>query len=92
MDRAEAVRQRLTHAFDLPEDVLLDVPRVVMAGSLHVTIENHRGLVEYNQERVTLAFSGGQMVIEGSGLDIGVITADVIVIRGRIGGLRFGPG
>ncbi len=64
---------RLTGSMEMPQEVLLDVPRVTMIGRLQVQIENHRGVLEYTPGRIRIRTGDGVLVIVGSRLKIGSI-------------------
>lgn len=78
------VGERLADLFEIPKNVLLDMPRVVLVGNVQLTVENHQGIVEYTQQRVRVATSRGEVAVEGRGLSIGRITKTEIAIDGRI--------
>ncbi|MHB9144143.1 MAG: sporulation protein YqfC [Symbiobacteriia bacterium] len=83
------LKRRLTDLFDLPRDVTLDLPRVLLVGGLQVVIENHRGLIEYAPMRVAVGVARGQLVIQGEQLEIGIINAEEIMVLGRIRALSL---
>ncbi len=83
------LKRRLTDLFDLPRDVTLDLPRVLLVGGLQVIIENHRGLIEYAPDRVAVGVARGQLVIQGEQLEIGIINAEEIMVLGRIRALSL---
>lgn len=78
------VEERLADLFEIPKNVLLDMPRIVLVGNVQLTVENHQGIVEYTQQRVRVATSRGEVAVEGRGLSIGRITKTEIAIDGRI--------
>lgn len=78
------LKRRLTDLFDLPQDVTLDLPRILLVGGLQVIIENHRGLIEYTPNRVAVGVTRGQVAIEGEELEIGIINVEEIMVLGRI--------
>lgn len=78
------VEERLADLFEIPKNVLLDMPRIVLVGNVQLTVENHQGIVEYTQQRVRVATSRGEVAVEGRGLSIARITKTEIAIDGRI--------
>ncbi len=44
----------MTKTMDLPQDVMMDLPRITMIGQLHIYIENHRGLLAFTDSEVRL--------------------------------------
>lgn len=82
-------RRRLTDLLELPADVTLDLPRVLIIGQLHLTVENHRGLVEYSEERVIIGVPTGRLVVYGDDLAIGFIDASEVTVLGQIRSVQF---
>lgn len=82
-------KRRLTDLLELPADVTLDLPRVLIIGQIHLTVENHRGLVEYSGERVIIGVPTGRLVVHGDDLAIGFINADEVTVLGQIRTLHF---
>ena len=68
----------------MPREVMLDVPRVTMIGTLQVQIENHKGVLEYTPGRVRVRTRDGALTVSGSRLKIGSIFREEVVIDGRI--------
>ncbi len=81
--------ERVADLLELPRDVVLDLPRLTLVGKLQLTVENHRGLVEYTPERVRIAVHEGEIVVTGRGLAIGSVYRDEMIIGGRIDGLEL---
>ncbi|RYD03384.1 hypothetical protein N752_19595 [Desulforamulus aquiferis] len=44
---------------------MLDLPKIVLVGNLQVFIENHRGIVEYNSDKVRIKVGDGEVGIIG---------------------------
>lgn len=84
-----SLKRRIMEALELPGDVVLDVPRIVIIGNFQLAVENHRGLVEYTPERVSIGVARGQLSITGQGLAIGTISGEEITVLGEITSLSF---
>lgn len=75
-----------------PEDSLGGVPRVTLMGTEKVMVENHRGLLGYSREEIAVACGRIQLRIGGSGLELYCMTADCLVIRGKIAAVELHQG
>lgn len=82
-------RQKLAGTFELPRDIVLDLPRVTILGALQVSIENHRGIIRYSPERVVVAMNKGRIVVAGKELVIGVIHEEELTVTGHIDSISF---
>lgn len=80
----EQMRSWLTKSLNLPEDVMLDLPRITMIGQLHIYIENHRGLLAFSDKEVRLMLEKGQLLIKGESFTIKTILPEEILIEGKI--------
>ncbi|RJQ06681.1 MAG: sporulation protein YqfC [Bacillota bacterium] len=75
--------------FEIPEDIVLNLPRVTIIGNLQMIIENHRGLVEYSPTQIRVAAGNGQLTITGNELAIGSVFTEDLSIMGRFASVTF---
>ena len=78
-----------TKLLDLPQDVILDMPRVTMMGNLQVVVENHHGVKFFTDEFLSLALVQGSLEIHGKHLSIRTILTDIVLIEGQIQAIKF---
>ncbi|MCK1991554.1 sporulation protein YqfC [Peribacillus muralis] len=83
------VKQLMTKTMDLPQDVMMDLPRITMIGQLHIYIENHRGLLAFSDSEVRLMLKNGQLLIKGSSFVIKTILPEEIMLEGKIDKVYF---
>jgi sporulation protein YqfC len=80
----QQMRKWMTQTMDLPEDVMMDLPRVTMIGQIHIYIENHRGLLTFTDREVRLLLKQGQLLIRGEQFVIKMILPEEILLQGKI--------
>ncbi|RLQ98179.1 sporulation protein YqfC [Falsibacillus albus] len=80
----QRVRNWMTKKMDLPEDVMMDLPRITMIGQIHIYIENHRGLLAFSDKEVRLLLKQGQLLIKGQTFVIKTILPEEIMLQGKI--------
>lgn len=78
------LRKDLAEILELPLDVSLDLPKVVIVGELGVLVQNHRGLIQYSPERIVVGVGRGQIVVGGESLEIEEVDREDMVVRGHI--------
>ncbi len=85
-DRAQSgkLRTSMTRFFELPSDVVLDLPRLTLVGGVELELENHRGLVRCETDLIVIAFRGGEMDVRGDDLRVVRLDRDVLVLGGRV--------
>ncbi|WP_256760188.1 sporulation protein YqfC [Cohnella sp. WQ 127256] len=74
---------------DLPQDVVLDLPRITMIGGLQLTVENHRGILHFTPQNLRLAMDNGEMEVTGQDLIIRNIGAEEVFVEGKITGVQL---
>lgn len=88
-DLQRKFKKQFSDFFEIPNDVMLDLPKIVLVGNLQVFIENHRGIVEYTTEKVRVKVGEGEFGITGSKLMLRNIKTDEICVEGQIKKLCF---
>lgn len=84
MPKKEIVQQRIADIFDLPRDVIADLPRLTLIGRTQIFVENHKGIILYDKEIIRLAFKGGEIVIKGKDFQVRTVYAYEIYIEGQV--------
>ncbi|MGO0123489.1 sporulation protein YqfC [Desulfothermobacter acidiphilus] len=85
----ERLRRRLAVALDLPGEIVLNLPKVVLIGNFQVFIENYRGLLLYQAETVRVLVETGELIIRGNDLVLRRILAEELLVEGRIQSIEF---
>lgn len=86
---SQHLKQLIVKRMDLPEDVMMDLPRITMIGQIHIYIENHRGLLAFSDKEVRLMLKQGQLLIRGSSFVIRTILPEEILLEGTIEQVLF---
>ncbi|MCZ8518718.1 MULTISPECIES: sporulation protein YqfC [Paenibacillus] len=76
---------------DLPQDVVMDLPRMTMIGNMQLYIENHRGVLHFSSDLLKLALSKGRLEVYGSDLVIRAILSEEVFVEGLIQDVKYIP-
>ncbi len=82
-------KSKISDYLELPGDIILDLPKIVLVGNLQVFIENHRGIQEYNPRHVRVVVNDKVVEVTGENLTLRNILPDEICVEGRIVTLTF---
>jgi len=88
-DLKNRFKRRFSDYLELPGDIMLDLPKIILVGNLQVFIENHRGIQEYNPKLVRVVVNDKVVEVTGEGLTLRNILTDEICVEGRINSLSF---
>jgi len=75
----------------MPADVVRDLPRIIVLGREEVVVSNHRGLLAYAPDHVSIRSSVGTVDVEGSRLRVAHVTADSVRVLGQVAAVRVLP-
>ena len=89
MGEEDKLRARLARLFDLPQEVVLNLPFISLVGNLNLQIENHRGIIRYTPQKVKIRVRRGKLIIAGEDLSIDRLGDDKVELTGHIEGVNF---
>ncbi|MCI8549389.1 MAG: sporulation protein [Lachnospiraceae bacterium] len=74
----------LVQALELPRDVCLGAAVITAVGCMEMTVENHRGILEYTPECIRILSGMCRIHIIGEHMVISYFGRDAMKVRGRI--------
>jgi sporulation protein YqfC len=80
----QQVKKWITRKMELPEDVMMDLPRITMIGHIHIYIENHRGLLTFSDNELRLLLKRGQLLVRGNDFVLKTMLPEEILLEGKI--------
>ncbi len=83
------IKKNITNMFELPKEIVLDMPLITMVGTDEMCIENYKGIIEYSEEKIRISTSCGVASIEGNKLSIKQITQEKFIIAGMITSFQY---
>lgn len=88
-DFKRKVQRQFSEYLEIPGDVMLDLPKIILVGNIQLFIENHRGIIEYTPEGVRVSVGEGEVAVTGQDLMLRNILPDELCVEGRIRSLKF---
>ncbi|NLV89309.1 MAG: sporulation protein YqfC [Tissierellia bacterium] len=82
--KIENMKYNISEAFELPRDIIMDLPKLTVLGDKEASLLNHKGIIEYTKETIRVNTKSGIFKITGEDLEIKTILAEEIIIVGRI--------
>lgn len=82
-------KSRLDEILSIPDDVSTNIPKITILGFEKALIENHKGILEYQDFFVRLNTYIGIININGFNLKLEDMTKDDLMITGKIDSIDF---
>ena len=89
MPSRKKLLEKAADLFDMPSDIVAGLPRVEITGGRQLYVENHQGLLGYEQDEVSV--NGGDVVlrIRGKGLCVSAMRLGQLRLEGTIFSVEF---
>ena len=83
------ITRALSSALELPEEVVLNLPLISIIGRGELTIENHKGILEYSASLVRINTNSSILSVAGRDISIKQITSESIKIEGVVSSIQY---
>ncbi|EJO5347202.1 sporulation protein YqfC [Clostridium botulinum] len=82
-------KETVADKLDLPRDIILNQPKIVVVGNEEITIENHRGVVIFDKEVVKINSGSGLISIYGKEFEILFMGGSTITLGGKFKSIEY---
>ena len=82
------VKKNIVQKFDLAPEAV-GCMRLTVIDNTDVYIENHEGVIEYTQKRISINIGSYSLVIAGSGLELEHFGHENIAVKGKILSIQY---
>ncbi len=83
-NKVSNLKYNISEALELPKDLVLDLPKIVMIGNIQINISNHKGIIEYTKEVLRVNSTIGIIKISGTNMELKTILSEEIIVKGNI--------
>ncbi len=89
MNKKEKLSDYMTDVLSVPGEIVYHMPRIVLTGDRSLFLENHNGIIHYQEDLIKIAYRGGNLEIVGENLTLPILKPDELAIEGKIKRLTF---
>jgi len=82
-------KEVLANRLDFPKEIMLDLPRITVTGDNEIDIENHKGIMSFEEYEVKINSKVGFIVIKGKRFEILFIGGTTISISGTFKSISY---
>ncbi|MEG6585824.1 sporulation protein YqfC [Dendrosporobacter sp. 1207_IL3150] len=81
--------QRLAGLLEIPQDIVMDLPRITMLGNKQLLVENHKGIIEYTPSLIRIKLNQGELIVSGANFTLGNLQIEQILVEGTVEEIRY---
>lgn len=85
----DSIKEKMAQLLEMPKEVVLDFPKLVLVGDSELSIENYKGILEYESEVIRVKTVDKIIKVTGKNLEITAITDEEIQITGTVSEVKF---
>ncbi|MFD3157584.1 sporulation protein YqfC [Haloimpatiens sp. FM7330] len=82
-DKFYRTKQVIADKLELPRDIILDLPKIIITGDNEITIENHKGIVLFEEKIIKINSTIGVISVIGNKFEILFIGGSTITLSGK---------
>ena len=82
-------KEVLVEKLELPKDVILDIPKIIVMGRNEITIENHKGIQIFEKNKIKINTNMSPIEIKGNSFEILYIASATITIKGYFDSIEY---
>lgn len=83
------IRRVAAKWLDLPQDIVMEMPRITITGPYEIHIQNHGGILRGTEDTIVLAVPHGRLQITGEKLIIHTILPEEMKVEGKLHSIEF---
>lgn len=83
------IKNVMINKLDIPREIIKNSYKVVIDGNEFLTIENHRGIVKFNNDEVVLKVDSGLLIVDGNNFNIVYISGNTLKLNGFLRGVKY---
>ena len=84
MNIARKLLTTASQRLELPAEITAGLPKMELTGTTEFSVEPHKGLLEYEQQRISVASSIGAIHVNGRHMTIKLMNQERITVVGEI--------
>lgn len=82
-------KEFIAQKLDIPIDVMIDIPKIIITGNEEITIENHKGIIAFSEHEIKISSQKGIIKIQGNNFEIFYMGSNSLTINGEIRAISY---
>lgn len=82
-DKLFRTKEVFAEKLDLPRDLILNIPKITITGDNQITIENHKGVILFEEKEIKINSNVGVITIYGDRFEILFMGGSTLTLNGK---------
>ncbi len=84
LKKIRAAAEELSDRLGLPEDLVFNSAKITVVAGKHILVENHKGILEFGNERIVINLERAKLCLSGSEFSITAMNKNELLICGKL--------
>ncbi|MBB6630503.1 sporulation protein YqfC [Clostridium algidicarnis] len=81
-NKIDIIKEGLSEKLELPREIILDLPMITITGNRDINIENHKGIIIFDEDKVKINSKIGAITIYGSDFEVLFLGGKTFSLKG----------
>lgn len=88
-DKFNRMKEKIANQLEIPTDVVMNLPRLTISANNEITIENHKGILSFEENNIKVNSTKGIISIDGKDFEVLFIGGSTLTISGEFKNVRY---
>lgn len=88
-DIIDGIKNVMINKLDIPREIIKNSYKVIIDGNEFLTVENHKGIVKFDNDEVILRVDSGLLIMYGNNFNIVYISGNTLKLNGFLMGVKY---
>lgn len=88
-NKLDATKEIFADKLDLPRDIVLDLPKITIIADNEINVENHKGILLFEEDKIRIKSKVGIISIEGENFQVLYLESRTVTISGNFKAVRY---
>ncbi|WP_461205587.1 sporulation protein YqfC [Clostridium sp. DL1XJH146] len=81
--------EEIARKLDIPKEIVMDLPKITITANREIFIENHKGIILFEEDMIKVNSNTGVIIINGNKLRIEYLEGKTIVVSGKFSSVIY---
>ncbi len=88
-EKINNIKEKMIEKLELPRDIVMNVPKITITGDNEITIENHKGISSFDNDKIKVNTKVGVITIRGKDFEILFLGGSTITVGGKFESITY---
>jgi sporulation protein YqfC len=82
-------KETIAEKLDIPRDIVMNLPKITVTGDNEIIIENHKGVILFEERQVKINSTIGMIEINGSRFEVLFMGGNTLTLSGKFKSITY---